>query len=392
MDQELFALSEVVSDLPESLLWQFFNLTCSMDNVISLSVGEPDFKTPDHIGVAGMSAIYDEKTCLEQSFGNDVLRERIVSFYRDVHGVSGYTKDNVIVTHGASEAIDLICRCVLNEGDECIVLDPGYIAYEPLVHLNRAKPVFLQLKEEDQFKVTVENLKACISDKTKMILLNYPNNPTGGVMNEEDYRKILPLLKEHNILIVQDEIYLELTFDHKPTSIGIFEEIQDQLVIINGFSKSYSMTGWRIGYAMAPKYLIDAMNRIHQYSLKAVTSMSQFAAMEALNARGVSDICMHRESFLKRRDYVVDRLNGMGLKTNRPEGAFYVFANIQCTNLSSYEFCTKLLEEKRVCVIPGSSFGKSGEGFIRMSYAYSLEQLELGLNLLEEFLSELKKV
>lgn len=386
--QDQKCLSDAVKDLPESLLWKFFNLAYSMDHVISLSVGEPDFKTPHHISVAGMSAIYDDHTFYSESLGLKELREKILMFYSKNHGVHGYSKENVIVTIGASEAIDLVCRSVLNKGDECIVLDPGYIAYEPLVQLSGGKPVFLHLKEEDHFKITKEALEEVITPKTKMIIMNYPNNPTGGVMSKKDYEEILPILIKHNILIVQDEIYLELTYDDQPTSIGIFEEIKDQLVILNGFSKSYSMTGWRIGYAIAPSYLIEAMKRIHQHGAMSVTTMSQYAAIEALNTRGDKDIEVHKESFKKRRDYVVKRLNEMGLKTIMPEGAFYVFANIKSTGYESLEFATNLLEQKQVCVIPGSAFGTSGEGFIRISYAYSYEQLELGLDLIQEFIDQ----
>lgn len=381
-------ISEYVKGLDESLLWKFFNLAYGMDDIVSLSIGEPDFQTPSHIAEEGVRAIREGHTYYGPTLGLTRLRESIASYYKRRLQVTCFDYRNVIVTVGASEAIDLVCRAILNPNDECIVCDPGYVAYEPLVKLTGAKCVYLHLKEENGFKITPEELEACISDKTKMIIMNYPSNPTGGIMQKEDYAKIVPILKKHNIVTVQDEIYIELTYGAKPCSLGIFDEMKDQLVILNGFSKAYSMTGWRIGYAIAPTWIIESMKTIHQYSTMGPTTSSQFAAIEATSIRGDKDIERHKDSFYFRRNYIVSRLNDMGLKTVMPEGAFYVFANIQSTGLSSFEFAKRLLYEKKVCVIPGPAFGPHGEGFVRISYAYSKEQLDKALDLIEEFIQE----
>ncbi|MCH4222493.1 MAG: pyridoxal phosphate-dependent aminotransferase [Solobacterium sp.] len=379
-------LSDSVSKVAKSLLWEFFDLARKTPNVISLSVGEPDFETPWHISEECIYAIKKGRTYYAPTRGLQQLREGILSYYARRFGVRDYTLDNCLVTVGASESIDLITRAVLNPGDECIVIDPGYVAYEPAVLLTGAKPVYLQLKESEGFKVTPENLLPCISEHTKMIILNYPSNPTGGVMNHEDYEKIIPILKEHHILTVCDEIYLELTYDQKPVSIGSFEEIRDQLVLVNGFSKAYSMTGWRLGYMLAPSAIITACNNIHQYSTMGPMTPAQFAAIEAISNKSDKDIQKHFDSFKIRRNFLVAQLNKIGLHTSMPEGAFYVFANITPSGLKSYDFCAKLLEEQNVCVIPGTAFGPSGEGYVRISYAYSLDQLKPAVERIGEFM------
>ncbi len=387
MSAERF-LSSRVRPISDSLLWQFFNLAKTVDGVISLSVGEPDFLTPWHISEEGIYAIEKGRTYYPPTLGLTRLRTGIVRYYERRFNVSGYSESNVLVTVGASEAIDLVCRSVLNPGDECIVLDPGYVAYEPAVLLAEARPVYLKLREEDGFKLTSEALEACITDRTKMIILNYPSNPTGGIMSREDYEKVIPILKKHDILIVADEIYLELTYDREPFSIGSFEEIRDQLVIVSGFSKAWSMTGWRLGYMIADEDMIHACNSIHQYSTMGPATPAQFSAIEAISARSDSDIEHHFESFKNRRNFLTAQLNRMGLYTPLPEGAFYVFANIKPTGLSSYDFCLRLLQEEKVCIIPGTAFGPSGEGYVRMSYAYSLEELKTACERIERFLSQ----
>ena len=381
-------LSNRIEPVSESLLWHFFDLARKVPDVISLSVGEPDFATPWHISEEGIYAIEKGRTYYPPTLGLTHLREGIVRYYRRRFHVEGYHTDNVLVTVGASESIDLIARAVLNPGDECIVLDPGYVAYEPAVLLCEAKPVYLRLKEEDGFKITPEALESVITEKTKMIIMNYPGNPTGGIMRKEDYEKIIPVLKKHDILIVADEIYLELTYDEKPYSIGCCEGIRDRLVIISGFSKAWSMTGWRLGYMITDEELIKACNSIHQYSTMGPMTAAQFAAIEAISARSDSDIETHFESFKNRRNFLTAALNRMGLYTPLPEGAFYVFANITPTGLSSYDFCVRLLEEQKVCVIPGTAFGKGGEGYIRISYAYSLDELRTACERIASFLEQ----
>ncbi len=381
-------LNSNVQKLGDSLLWKFFNLAAATPNVISLSVGEPDFRTPWHVSEEGIYAIEKGRTYYSPTRGLLQLRQGIVDYYARRFGVKGYGTDNVLVTVGGSEAIDLACRCILSPGDECIVLDPGYIAYEPTVIMTGATPVYLKLTGENDFKVTPENLLPCISEKTKMIIMNYPSNPTGGVMLKEDYEKIIPILKEHGIIVVQDEIYLELQYEGEKCSIGCFEEIRDQLIIVNGFSKSWSMTGWRLGFCIADPEIITAMNNIHQYTTMSPATPCQFAAIEAIGPRGDKDIETHRESFIGRRNFIVNRLNKMGLKTAMPSGAFYVFANITPTGLSSYDFCVKLLEEEKVCTIPGNAFGESGEGYVRISYAYSIDEIRTACEHLAHFLEQ----
>ncbi len=384
-------LNPSVKKLGKSLLWEFFDLASNTENVISLSVGEPDFKTPWHISEEGIYAIEKGRTYYPPTRGLEQLRKGIAKYYKRRLGVTGYTNENILVTNGASESIDLICRTILSEGDECIILDPGYVAYEPSVLLTGAKPVYLCLKEENAFKVTKEELEECITDKTKMIILNYPSNPTGGIMTKEDYEEIVPILKKHHILTVCDEIYIELTYGEEPFSLANIEDFREQLVIVNGFSKAYSMTGWRLGYMIADKTIIEACNSIHQYSVMGASTISQFAGVEAVSEKGDKNIDEHKESFEARRNFIVNRLNKMGLYTPMPKGAFYVFPNISSTGLSSYDFCVKLLQEEKVCVIPGTAFGPSGEGHVRISYAYSLEELKLALEKIEHFLENLKK-
>lgn len=381
-------LSEKVQKLSDSLLWKFFNMAASTPDVISLSVGEPDFHTPWHISEEGIYAIEKGRTYYPPTRGLLQLREGICAYYSRRFGVEGYDPSNVLVTVGGSEAIDLACRSILNPGDECIVLDPGYVAYEPTVIMAGARTVYLKLKEETGFKVTPENLLPCITDKTKMIIMNFPSNPTGGIMQKEDWEKIIPILKEHHIVVVADEIYMELTYDKPKCSVGAFDEIRDQVIIVNGFSKAWSMTGWRLGFAMADADIITAMNNIHQYTAMGPATPCQFAAIEAISPKSDKDIEEHFEAFKGRRNFLVNRLNKMGLHTPLPEGAFYVFANITPTGLSSYDFAERLLKEAHVCVIPGTAFGPSGEGFVRISYAYSIEDLRNACGHIEEWLEQ----
>lgn len=383
--QYLADRTKLVSD---SLLWKFFDLAMSTPDVTSLSVGEPDFRTPWHISEEGVYAIEKGKTYYSPTRGQEELRRGICSYYARRFNIKGYDVSNVLVTVGASEGIDLACRTLLNPGDECIVLDPGYIAYEPSVLMAGGKPVYLKLEEKTGFKVTPEALEACVTDKTKMIILNYPSNPTGGIMLKEDWEAIEPILREHHIVCVADEIYLELTYDKPKCSIGCLTSIKDQLVILNGFSKAWSMTGWRLGFVLADADIITAMNNIHQYTTMGPATPSQFAAIEAVSEKSDKDIEEHRLSFKGRRNFLVNQLNRMGLRTAMPEGAFYVFANITPTGLSSYDFCVRLLKEAGVCVIPGTAFGPSGEGFVRISYAYSLDELKTACGKIHEFLKQ----
>ncbi len=381
-------LNSSVQQLSKSLLWEFFDLASNIPGVISLSVGEPDFETPWHIREEGIYAIEKGRTYYTASRGLKKLRQGVCDYYGRRLNTSGYTEENCLITVGGSEAIDLSCRVTLTPGDEVIVLNPGYVAYTPAVLLAGGVPVYLHLNEKDGFKVTPSALKAVITDRTKMIILNYPNNPTGGIMTHEDYAKILPILKEHHILIIADEIYAELTYADRVCSLAEFNDIHDQLIIVNGFSKAYSMTGWRLGYALAPAEIITAMNNIHQYTIMSPSTITQFAGIEAIGTSGDRDIEKHRESFRNRRNYVTAQLNKMGLHTPMPQGAFYVFPSIASTGLSSYEFCVRLLKEQKVAVIPGNAFGEYGEGYVRISYAYSMEALKESLNRISEFVKQ----
>ena len=382
-------LNKRVQGLKPSLLWKFFDLANETPDVISLSVGEPDFPTPWHVREEGIYAIEKGRTYYPPTRGLLQLRKGIAAYYRRRFGIDGYTLDQVLVTVGGSEALDLALRVTLSQGDEVIVLDPGYVAYEPLVQMAGGVPVYLSLKEEDGFKVTPKNLRPLITDKTKMIILNYPSNPTGGVMTAMDYAAIVPLLQHHHIVALCDEIYLELTYDAPGCSLARFrKELGEQLIIVNGFSKAWSMTGWRLGFALAEKEIITAMNAVHQYSAMGPATPAQFAAIEAVHARCDQDIEEHVLAFKGRRNYLVNRLNQMGLRTAMPAGAFYVFANITATGLDSVTFATRLLKEAHVCCIPGNAFGPSGEGFVRISYAYSLERLKEACMHIEKFMKQ----
>ena len=380
-------INQTVRYMKPSGIRKFFDIAKTRKGVISLGVGEPDFITPWHIREAAIDAIEKGRTFYTGNRGLKELRDGICAYYKRRFSIEYDPDDNVIVTVGGSEAIDIVLRTIIREGDEVILPTPAYVAYAAIIEMAGAKVVELPLKEAEGFKVKKEALAACISEKTKAIILNYPGNPTGGVMNHEDYAQIVPLLKEHQIYAVTDEIYAELTYEGKHSSIAAFEQIRDRVIIINGFSKAYSMTGYRIGYILAHKELIDMINKIHQYTIMCATTSSQYAAIEAVNY-GDKDIEEMYESFRQRRNYIVKELNRIGLKTHMPQGAFYVFPSISCTGLSSEEFCEKLLDEENLALVPGNAFGDAGEGFVRISYAYSLEEIRAAIARLEEFLKK----
>lgn len=383
--------NESVENLAPSGIRKFFDLANSMENVVSLGVGEPDFKTPWHIRDEAIFALEKGRTYYTANKGLLELRNGIINYYKRRFNVSGFNgEDNVIVTIGASEAIDIYMRTVLNKDDEVIILNPSYVSYSPAVVLAGGKVREVELKEENNFKLKREDLEKSINEKTKVLFLNYPSNPTGGVMNKKDYEEIIPVIKQHNLLVLSDEIYAELSYSDKFVSIGTFEEIRDNVTIINGFSKAYSMTGFRLGYIIGNKKIIDLMNKIHQYTIMSAPTISQFAAIEAIN-NGDRDCEYHKDEFEKRRNFIVNGLNRIGLKCHMPEGAFYVFPSIKDTGLTSEEFCERLLKEENVAVVPGSAFGKCGEGYIRISYAYSIDEIKIVLQRLEKFMESFKK-
>ena len=380
-------LSTIVKAIPPSGIRRFFDLANEMEGVISLGVGEPDFDTPWHIREAGIQSLEEGKTAYTANQGLITLRKEICN-YMDRRFNLSYNPSQVIVTVGGSEAIDITMRAIINEGDEIITLSPGYVAYEPSIRLAKGTPVVIELKSENQFKLTPEQLKAAITPKTKAILLNFPSNPTGGVMTYEDYEKIAPIIKESGILVISDEIYAELSYNTKHASLAMFEEIKDQVIIINGFSKAYAMTGWRLGFLIAHPTLVGAMNKIHQYVIMSAPTTSQHAAIEAMRY-GDTDVEVMRDSYMARRNFITNGFNKLGLDTFLPQGAFYVFPCIKSTGLTSDEFCEQLLQSQKVACVPRSAFGKAGEGFIRVSYAYSIEHIKEALGRIEAFLNEL---
>jgi len=380
-------INQTVRYLKPSGIRRFFDIAATRKGVISLGVGEPDFITPWHIREETIHAIEQGKTFYTGNKGLPKLREGICAYYKRRFHVDYDPEDNVIVTVGGSEAIDIVMRTLVQPGDEIILPTPAYVAYAAIIEMAGAKVREIVLKEEEGFKLTPEALKNALNDKTKAVILNFPGNPTGGIMTREDYEKIVPILKESGIYAITDEIYAELTYEQKHCSIAEFDEIKDHVIVINGFSKAYSMTGYRVGYILAKKELIDMILKIHQYTIMCATTPCQFAAIEAVN-NGDKDIEEMFVSFRQRRNYIVKELNRIGLHTPMPQGAFYVFPSIKRTGLSSEEFCERLLDEQSLALVPGNAFGDAGEGFVRISYAYSLDQIKAAIAKLEQFLKD----
>lgn len=382
-------LSDKVKTIKPSGIRKFFDLASQMEGVISLGVGEPDFTTPWTIREAAIYSIEKGRTFYTANQGLLELREEICKYYKRRFRVSYNPVDNCIITVGGSEGIDIAIRSIINPGDEMIVLDPGYVAYTPGVELSGGIPVKINLRHVDEFKLTPELLKAAITPKTKAILLNYPSNPTGGFMTREDYQKIVPILKEAGIIIISDEIYAEISYEQEFCSIAEFDEIKDQVIVVSGFSKAFAMTGWRLGYTLANKTLTKAMNKIHQYIIMSAPTPAQYGAIEGLR-HCEEEVIKMRDSYKTRRNFLVKTFNDMGLETFKPYGAFYVFPCIKSTGLTSEEFCEKLLEDQKVACVPGTAFGEAGEGFVRVSYAYSIEELKLATQKIKLFVDKVK--
>lgn len=379
-------ISKTVQQLKPSGIRKFFDLANQMEGVISLGVGEPDFDTPWHISEYAIHAITNGKTHYTANRGLLELRKAIAEFHKARYHQSYDPEKEIILTVGGSEGIDVAMRALLDPGDEVICMDPNYVAYAPSVELSGGVVRSIELKEENDFKLLPEDLKKAITPKTKAMILNFPSNPTGGVMTYEDYEKLVPIIKESGIYVVSDEIYAELSFDQEFASLAQFEEVKDQIIVINGFSKAYAMTGWRLGYLLSNPEVSAAMNKIHQYVIMCAPVAAQYAAIEAIR-HGLPDVLAMKSDYLNRRNLICNRLNRMGLTTNTPHGTFYVFPNITKTGMTSEEFCEKLLEEEKVACVPGSAFGPSGEGFIRISYAYSLEHIKEACDRMEHFIS-----
>ncbi|MDM8202972.1 aminotransferase class I/II-fold pyridoxal phosphate-dependent enzyme [Faecalicoccus acidiformans] len=382
------SINPTVKAMKPSGIRKFFDLANTMKGVISLGVGEPDFDTPWHICENAIHSMSVGKTHYTANRGLLELRQAICQFHAIRYHQNYDPEHETLVTVGGSEAIDLAMRTLVEPGDEVIVLDPNYVAYAPTIELAGGIPVPIVLKEETEFKLLPGELKAAITPKTKAMIINYPSNPTGGVMTKEDYEKLVPIIKESGIYVVSDEIYAELSFDQEFASLAQFDEVRDQIIVVNGFSKAFAMTGWRLGYALANRDVSDAMTKIHQYVIMSAPTQAQYAAIEAMT-HGLDDVIRMRNDYLNRRNLLVNRLNRMGLDTNMPHGTFYVFPNIQKTGMTCEEFCEKLLEKEKVACVPGNAFGEHGEGFIRISYAYSIDHLKEACDRIEHFLQNL---
>lgn len=383
-------ITKRAAEMRPSGIRKFFDLVADMPDCISLGVGEPDFQTPWSIRDAAISSLEAGRTKYTSNIGLKELREEI-SRWMDRKYDLKYKEDEILVTVGGSEAIDLAIRALVTTGDEVIIPEPCYVSYEPITTLTGGVPVRIATKAEDGFRVTAEQIKAAITPRTKLLVLSYPNNPTGAILEHDDLKAIADVIRGTDIIVLSDEIYAELTYgENRHESIASFDGMWERTIVVNGFSKTFSMTGWRLGYACAPRPLTAIMTKIHQSCIMCAPTTSQYAAITALKDCE-EDIRVMHDEYDKRRQYCVRRLNAMGLKTFEPKGAFYVFPDISSSGMTSEEFCAELLKEQKVAIIPGSAFGNCGEGFARISYAYSLKHLQEAMKRIERFLKEHKK-
>ena len=383
-------LSQTVQDIKPSGIRKYFDLLEGRKDVISLTVGEPDFVTPWHIRVAAMESLERGKTYYTSNAGTMDLRNAISDYMNRRFTLTYDAKNEIIVTVGGSEAIDMTVRALVNPGDEVIVPQPAFVCYGPIAELAGGTPVIINTKEENKFKLTAEELKAAITPKTKLLVLPYPNNPTGAIMTREDLEPIAEVLHGTDIMILSDEIYAELTYGRDHFSIAQLDGMRERTIIASGFSKAYAMTGWRMGYTCAPAPITKQMLKIHQYAIMCAPTMSQFAAIEAMK-NGDEDVAMMRAEYNRRRRYIVGGLRGIGIDCFDPEGAFYVYPNISGYGMTSEQFCERLLNETGVAIVPGSAFGDGGEGFARISYAYSVEHIAKAIDRIEKFVKTLQK-
>ncbi len=381
-------LSDAVKTIEPSGIRKFFDLANEIEGVISLGVGEPDFVTPWHIRNEGIYSLEKGKTHYTANAGFVELRNEISKYIERRTGVRYSPKSEILVTVGGSEAIDLAIRSLVNPGDEVLIPEPSFVCYKPCTILTGGVPVPIVTKVEDRFKLTAQQLKNAITPKTKLLILPYPNNPTGGIMTQSDLEAIAEVLRDTNIMVLTDEIYSELTYGRTHTSVISIDGMAERTIYVNGFSKAYAMTGWRLGYVAAPEALMKQMLKIHQYAIMSSPTISQYAAIEALK-KGDEDIQKMREEYDYRRRVIVDGFRNLGLSCFEPEGAFYVFPDIRSTKMTSTEFCEKLLYQEKVAVVPGTAFGESGEGFIRCSYAYSIANINEALTRIERFVKSL---
>ena len=383
-------LSDKITTIKPSGIRKFFDIVNEMEDAISLGVGEPDFDTPWHIRDEGIYSLEKGRTFYTSNAGLKELRTEIVRYIQRTQGVSYDPMKEVLVTVGGSEAIDLALRAMVNPGDEVLIPQPSYVSYEPCAILADAVPVIIELKEGNEFRLTAKELLDAITDKTKILVLPFPNNPTGAIMEKKDLEEIAEVVKEKDLFVISDEIYAELTYKEKHVSIASLPGMKERTILINGFSKAYAMTGWRLGYACAPAVIMEQMIKIHQFAIMCAPTTSQYAAVEALR-NGDDDVAQMRESYNQRRRYLMHAFQEMGLKCFEPYGAFYVFPCIKEFGMTSEEFAERLLREEKVAVVPGTAFGDCGEGFLRISYAYSLDNLKIAMEKIGHFIERLRE-
>ena len=382
-------LAEKCVGIKPSGIRKFFDIVSEMKDAISLGVGEPDFDTPWHIRDEGIYSLEKGKTFYTSNSGLKELKQEICHYLKRKQGIDYDYNHEVLVTVGGSEAIDLAMRAMINPGEEVLIPQPSYVSYEPCAVLADAKPVFINLKAENEFRLTAQELREAITDKTKILVLPFPNNPTGAIMTQKDLEEIAEVIIEKDIYVLSDEIYSELSYAGDHVSITSIPGMRERTVLINGFSKAYAMTGWRLGYACGPAEILSQMTKLHQYAIMCAPTNSQYAAVEALK-NGDEDVAMMRESYDQRRRFLVHTLREMGLSCFEPYGAFYIFPSIQEFGMTSEEFATRFLMEEKVAVVPGTAFGACGEGFLRISYAYSLEDLKEATGRLARFVAKLR--
>lgn len=382
-------LSDKIVSIEPSGIRKFFDIVNEMKDAISLGVGEPDFDTPWHIREEGIYSLERGRTFYTSNAGLKELKEEIAAYLDRRFDLPYDPGHEIVVTIGGSEAIDAAFRAMLNPGDEVLLPQPSYVSYEPCIVLADGVPVPIALREEDGFKLTKELLLGAITDKTKILVMPFPNNPTGAIMTKEDLEEIVDVIIEKDLFVISDEIYSELTYGSNHVSIASFPGMKERTIVINGFSKSYAMTGWRLGYACGPRVIMDQILKIHQYAIMCAPTTSQYAAVSALK-KGDADVERMRTAYNQRRNYLMRRFDKMGLQCFEPFGAFYVFPSIKEFGLTSEEFATRLLQQEKVAVVPGIAFGTSGEGYVRISYAYSIEDLKEALERVEHFIAGLR--
>lgn len=383
-------LADKVVQIKPSGIRKFFDIVSEMEDAISLGVGEPDFDTPWHIRDEGIYSLEKGRTFYTSNAGLKELKQEVVHYIKRKQGIEYDAGAEVIITVGGSEAIDIGLRAMLNPGDEVLIPQPSYVSYEPCVVLADGVPVIINLKAENEFRLTAKELKEAITDKTKVLILPFPNNPTGAIMERRDLEEIAEVIIENDLFVMSDEIYAELTYKGEHVSIAAIPGMRERTILINGFSKAYAMTGWRLGYACGPKAIIGQMVKIHQFAIMCAPTTSQYAAVEALK-NGDNDVQEMREAYNQRRRYLMNAFREMGLECFEPFGAFYVFPSIREFGMTSDEFASRFLEEEKVAAVPGTAFGDCGEGFLRISYAYSLDNLKIAIGRLQNFVERLRR-